>query len=188
MKKIILSLIGFTTLLIACQKNAPVESSNLNVAAKSGPAPGVIPSDVKLNQFTFHTEKHTWKEVDDYYRKEVKNNNQSDTYYNNLRKLTISVLVNQYKLVENADYRTIDYYAGELLSIDLPDADVFLKVFKSVQGRWSNDQLSTLTLKKYNDSMSFIQENFKDPQKVLNEPSIKNYGEIKKFAESLINR
>ena len=182
MKKLFLLFTLCLGIFISCQKNAP------ETTVKSAPTatpPGVIPSDLPLHGFTSNPNLHTWKQLDDYYKTEVTVKHRADSYYNNLKKTVIFSLVNQYNLLGTADYRTIDFYAGELLSIDMPDPNVLLKVFETVKGRWSDQQLGNLAMAKYEGTVAYINDNFADPQAVLAQQG-EALEKVRIFAEGLL--
>ncbi|GAB4493757.1 MAG: hypothetical protein OHK0019_18390 [Saprospiraceae bacterium] len=147
-------------------------------------APGVIPGDIKLHDYAFSPKNYTWKDVDTYYRNEVLVKHKDDSYYDNLRKSTIFVLVNQFDVLQNADLNSIEFYANELMTTNLPDPDVFLKVMKRLQGHWPDKKIQEYALHRYADTQEFIQTQLKEPQKYLQEQGAK-YEQIKTFAESL---
>ncbi len=103
MKKTTYLFFALVLLAIACQQSPPVDApSMINKVSASNNAAGVIPADIKMHDYVFNPKNYTWKDVNNYYRNEVLITNRNDSYFNNLRKTTIGVLVNQFDFLEKA--------------------------------------------------------------------------------------
>lgn len=186
MKTIFSFTIIATLFFVGCQKDAQKVTSN-NVRANSAnsveSAPGVVPSDIGLNEIVLHPSDHTWKDLDQFYRTVVLNH-QQDSYFISLKKMTINSLIMQFDLLEKADLKTIEFYIHEQETLDLVYPEVFVKSLERMKGHWSNEKIRHLALKKYSDGISFIKNNLKDPDSFMKENGSK-FEAIKSFAESI---
>ncbi|MCC7506414.1 MAG: hypothetical protein IT259_13995 [Saprospiraceae bacterium] len=184
MNKLSLLAIFIAFFLLNCHK-APTQepSTTLNTPESSTPSPGVMPQ-TRLNTYMFNPQNYSWKDVDKFYREDILIKCQGEPYYNNLRKTAIFSLVNQFQLLENADLPTIEFYANELMNINLPDLGVFLKVMKRLEGHWPDSKIQDYALQKRDSTISYIQNNFKEPKKLLDQQK-ENLENITKFAENL---
>ncbi len=171
-------------LAFGCQQNPPVDTpSMINKVSASNIAAGVIPADVKMHDYVFNPQNYSWKEVDAYYRNEVLVKNRNDSYFNNLRKTTIGILVNQFDFLEKADLKEIEFYANELQAVDLPDPNVFIKVMNRLKDQWPSTQIAAAYQSLYNKNMKFIHEKLNDPQDYLGK-SGESWEKIKGFAST----
>ncbi|HAD13697.1 MAG TPA: hypothetical protein DCF33_14825 [Saprospirales bacterium] len=172
-------------LLVSCQKNAPQDAVvPVNTTETSNLSLGVIPKDIELNKFIFNPQNFSWKAVDEYYRQEVLIKHKSDSFYNNLRKVTIATLVNQYDFLQSASINQIEFYANELMAIDLPDPAVFIKVMDRLKGHWTDQKIQAISNQKYSETQRFIQNNLNEPEKFLQKEGDK-YEAIKTFAAGI---
>jgi hypothetical protein len=185
MQKSIFFTIAMTLFVISCQKSAPQDSLvRVNTTENSTLSLGVLPNDIELNKFIYNPQNFSWKAVDEYYRQEVLIKHNSDSFFNNLRKLTITTLVNQYDFLQSASMNQIEFYANELMTVELPDPAVFIKVLGRLKGHWSDQKIQALSNQKYNETQLFIRNNIKEPEQFLQKEGDK-YEALKTFAAEL---
>lgn len=148
----------------SCLKTDEVQPIQAITKIKSGAsnivaAPGVVPSDIGLNDIIFHPDKKTWEDLDVFYR-EVVLSKEHESYFSNLKKMTIWFLVNKFNLLEKADKKTIAYYIKEQTTINMVDADVFAKCLENMKGYWPNMAIKDIGTKQYEKSKAHLISSF----------------------------
>jgi hypothetical protein len=151
-------------LLSLCPNTAPAQ-------VREGPQttplpPGVIPIDVKYHNFAHDAASHNLGEFINYYRDEVLALKQ-ESYYNNLRKACISSMVDQYKLNEIGDYRTLLYFTSELMDINLPDSEQTAKMLRSLKGILPDADILRMAREKHAADLAYIRANFDNPEALI---------------------
>ncbi len=168
MKNFVLPFSLLTLLVFGCQETDFREANaKLIETSVSSLEPGTIPKDAKMYDYAFYPEKYSLKDVDKYYRNELLVNNRDDSYFDNLRMSTISMMVKQFNLLEQGDLQTIEYYANELSEIDLPLPEVVAMVMIRLQENWTTAEINQQAQFIYNKNMEYIKTNLKDPKRYL---------------------
>ncbi len=167
MKKMYLFVLGANLVLAACVKQEDTPSMAVAANVRSAPfvtenlAPGVVPSDIGLFDMTLEPEKHTWRDLDDFYKNVVLKKSE-ESYFSDLRKMTIWHLVEQFGLLEKADIMTIDYYIHEQRKLDLVDGAVFAQCLERLkaEGEVMNEMVKFLGNEQYEKSKAYALANF----------------------------
>jgi hypothetical protein len=120
---------------------------------------GIIPSDAGLNAIILYPDKHSWRDLDIFYRDVVLSLSE-ESYYEGLKKATIFHMVKQFGMLENADLRTVEFYTLEQQPIDWVNADVYIKCLEKLKGVWSNDVIKYFCTDKYEKDKAFITKYF----------------------------
>ena len=172
--------------LIACNTFDEKPDEHLMAGIPESKAPGVIRTDVGLNSIVSFPTRHTWRDVDDFYKKELPKFLGTD-YYDNLRELTLFHLVKPFKFQVDADKETLEYYFKEMQQVDLMDPDAFLPVASALFLKgWSKDQVREAARARFEKNMETF-KTFADPEQAL-----KKYGEkhqkLLRYAKNFPNR
>ncbi len=168
MKNFVLPFSLLTLLVFGCQETDFREANaKLTETSVSSLEPGTIPKDAKMYDYAFFPEKYSLKDVDKYYRNDLMVNNRDDSYFDNLRMSTISMMVKQFNLLEQGDLQTIEYYANELAAIDLPLPEVVAMVMTRLQDNWTTAEINQQVQFIYNKNMEYIKTNLKNPKRYL---------------------
>lgn len=186
-----IGLIGLS--LASCLKKEEVPTVAEASKVRSGDAlattelaPGVVPSDIGLYDIVLHPEKHTWKDLDAFY-KNVVLTKKEESYFHNLQKMTIWHMVEQFGMLEKADDRTVEYYLMEQINMQtgLVDGEVFAKCLERIKSFWLNDAIKMHGMQQYEKSKAYAQANFK-PE--FWEKHAAEYEKIREVAKSVPNR
>jgi len=144
---------------ITAQQIRVINSSN---ADDEHLEPGIVPvNSIGLIAIVEHEKDHTWTDLDSFYQNVVLNKAQ-ESYFENLKKITIWHLVNQFGMPEKAGVEKIAYYTNEQLSLNRVDVDVFIKCLEKLKGYWTNEQIRNAALQKYEDVKKHIIKAFGD--------------------------
>ncbi|MDZ4683271.1 MAG: hypothetical protein SH848_06565 [Saprospiraceae bacterium] len=166
MKKFLLFALTSAVIFSGClQQQEDLPSIEAAAKVRSGSpgteslAPGVVPSDIGLSEITLDPDHHTWKDLDDFYKNVVLKKTE-ESYFSNLQKTTIWHLVEQFGILEKADFQTISYYLEEQRKINLVDGEVFAKCLEKMKGRWMNDAIKLVGMQQYEKSKAYAEANF----------------------------
>jgi hypothetical protein len=168
MKKFIFLIASAAFFMSACDKTTETETPDAAATIQVGPdqsstatelPKGVIPSDIGLNAIILHPDKYSWRDLDVFYRDVVLGLSE-ESYFESLKKATISHMVKQFDMLENADLKTIEFYALEQNKIDWVNADVFFKSVEKLKGAWPDEHLKLFCKQKYEKDKKFITQYF----------------------------
>ena len=172
-------------LFISCDQKVEPISDHVRTSPAKTTALGVIPSDIGLHEIVLDPEHHTWVDLDNYYHKVVLANS-GQHYFNNLKKVTIGHLVDQFNMLEKADLKTVEYYIKEQQNIELTFPDVFVKSLLKVGEDWPQEKVRAVAIAEYNKSMELI-KTLQKPDEYMEKHQLK-YRTLKNVAETYPNR
>ncbi len=125
-----------------------------------------VPLDIGLFEIVNQPAEHTWRDVDLFYKNILQTDHKHAAYFNNLRNMVFSHLINQFKMLESADLQTIEFYAKEQMKADfINNTDIFLMTLEALKGTWTREQREEAAFDRYNKNIAYINENFEDPKK-----------------------
>jgi len=158
-------------LLFSCgdvQKELPEKNTTPTLFAQADSrAPGILPKDLDVNDILFYPNKHTWRDLDEYYREKLPNHLGQD-YYENLRKVVLVTLVEPFEMDQFADKATLEFYLAEMMQVDyLPDPVAFIRVAKALHAKgWEGKRLSSLAKERMDKDLRFL-STLKHPERAL---------------------
>lgn len=150
---------------------------------------GIVPTNIEFFKIITNTEENSWQDLDNYYRNDILVNHKEKGYFNNLKALAIAALTRQFKLLENADNNTVQYYLNEQIEMEfLPESDIFIKYLVKLKDEnlLAPDQFAEISVNRYNKDMDYIQNNFANPEEVL-EKDNRGYRMSKLLKNATIN-
>ncbi len=154
-------------LFLSCNKERPFKTEDAGPQA-SARAVGQIPSDIGLHDIVLHPEDHSWKELDSYYRNEVLIKHHNEDYFENLKNAAFWHLIEQFKMLEQADPETIAFYVNQQLQAKrINNIDIFLMSLEKLKGVWSNEKIAHAAMSRYQKNIDYINANFQYPTKEL---------------------
>jgi hypothetical protein len=116
---------------------------------------GIIPSDHKANALTTLVGKYSLADLDDYYRKILPQEKSRD-YYDNVRKVLISSMVQSYGLAEKGDDKSIKYYLNELQALKLMNPTITLKLLIRAEKSMAPGEVKNIASKIYDFNQKII--------------------------------
>jgi len=163
MKNLYLLPILLTATILNCHEvTAQVRVINSSNSDDEYLEPGIVPvNSIGLNDIVLNKKDHTWIDLDSFYQNVVLSKAE-ESYFSNLKKVTIWHLVNQFGLPEKAGVEKIAYYTNEQLNLNLVDPDVFIKCLEKLKGYWTNELIRNAALQKYDDAKVFSIKAFGD--------------------------
>jgi len=141
---------------------------------------GIIPSDHKVNELTTLVGNYSLADLDDYYRNILPQEKRRD-YYNNVRKVLISSMVQSYGLIEKGDNESIKYYLYELQDLKFMDPNISLKLLIRAEKIMDSKEVKNIAIKIYNLNEKAI-AGMEKPKPYLADMTEK-WKEIKLFSE-----
>lgn len=131
-------------------------------------AQGIIPSDVGLLDIVLDQENNTWKDLDFYYKNEVLKNHQSTDYFDNLRNVIFTHLVNDFQMLDNAAIETIEFYANEQISINfINEPMTFILTLEKLKNTWGEEKVKEVAQARFDKNIDYINNNFSNPNDAL---------------------
>lgn len=118
---------------------------------------GIIPSDHKANTLTSLVGKYSLADLDDYYRNILPQEKRRD-YYDNVRKVLISSMVQSYGLAEKGDDKAIKYYLHELQALKLMNPTITLKILVRAEKSMAPEEVKNIASKIYDFNQKVIAE------------------------------
>ncbi len=144
---------------------------------------GIIPDTVFYFNLVLQSNQYSWRDFDHYYRVTLPQYHSNQAYTENLKKATISAIIQTGKLAEISDIKVVEWYTEEWLSLPLADPDISIKWLRAMKGYWSDIKIQQRALLAHQNLVQYVQENFKDPAKVLAKNEAR-YQRLKDFAAS----
>ena len=152
-----LSLLFSVLLLAACsdRKSEPV-AADISTQNRPGQEAGVIPADAQIYNFARFKDRYSWQDADNYYRYEVLQNEKDKDYFNGLKNLTFSVLVNVYKRPEQAPQAILAYYEEQHSAMRFtPFEKEYLQCLEKLRGYWPDPQLRQAASDRYEKTRQY---------------------------------
>ena len=143
-------------------------------------AKGVIPSGHKSGELAMLIGKYSLTDLDVYYRKVLPQEKRQD-YYENVRKMLISSMVNSYGLLEKGNDKFINYYVHELIDLKLMDPNITLKILIRAEKSMDSEEVRNIASKIYDLNQKVI-AGLDNPQEYLANMGQK-WEEVKIFSE-----
>lgn len=144
---------------------------------------GIIPDSVFYFDLVLQPTQHSWQEYDHYYRIVLPQYHSNQAYTENLKKATLSGIIQTGKLAEIKDMQVLEWYTEEWLSLPLADPDISIKWLQALKGYWSDTKIQQRAVLAHQNLVQYVQEKLKDPVKVLAENEAR-YQRLKDFAAS----
>ncbi len=183
------------TLCFACERSQDVSNHmaaqllDVDVKAQEQTEPaaqGVVPSDIGLYDIVLRPDKHTWKDLDAFYRNVVLNKS-DEHYFANLKRMTIWHLVEQFNMPEHADLLTVDFYVSQQADIDLIDPSVYTKCMKRILKDGGDPDTIKLTCQnKYEQARQYIVQRWGEA--TWEQEYREKFEELRQFEKSLYDR
>jgi hypothetical protein len=188
MKTCIISLLFMTVFFVNCKENAvqPVNDQVRENATAPTQALGVVPSDIGLHDIVLNPSQHNWNDLDVFYKKVVLSH-QGKHYFNNLKKMTISHLVNDFSMLKYADVATIEFYIDEQRTLDLVDPIVFRNSLLKMRDVWKDEDIHAMAGSEYKRAMDFINREF-NPNDDFFQTKVKEFEHLKLLSERFPSR
>lgn len=187
--------VALLAMFLACERNQDVNQRvaaqllDVDVKAQTQPEPatqGVVPSDIGLYDIVLHPDRHTWKDLDAFYRNVVLSK-ADEHYFANLKRMTIWHLVEQFHMPEQADLLTVDFYVGQQADIDLIDPGVYTKCMKRIIKDGGDPTIIKLTCQnKYKQAKQYIVQRW--GESVWEQEYREKFDELDQFQKSLQDR
>ncbi len=180
---------------LACERNQDVNQRvaaqllDVDLKAQTQPEPaaqGVVPSDIGLYDIVLQPDRHTWKDLDAFYRNVVLSK-ADEHYFTNLKRMTIWNMVELFNMPEHADLLTVDFYVDQQADIDLIDPGVYTKCMKRIIKDGGNPTITKLTCQyKYKQAKQYIIERW--GESVWEQEFREKFDELDQFQKSLQDR
>lgn len=99
----------------------------------------------------------------------LKNNHSDSANYEELRSKVIThMALGNDKLQDQPDLKIIEYYLGEILSLEyIHDTGLLSTLLLKLKGYWEDERIAKTADSAYSRNMSFIRENFPNPEKAI---------------------
>lgn len=154
--------------VLSCQKDNPKINTNQSNLNSDERVLGQIPRDVGLNTITLDPGSHSWSDLDKFYKGEVLKLHKDTDYFINLKLATIWHLVNQFKMLENADLSIIEFYTNELIEMPfINDTDLFIQALDKMHKKWGAEKVSEIASARYFTNIEYIETNFDNSKAYL---------------------
>src|SRR5687767_3050701 len=164
MKNLIIVIsITFSICYFACNNSSevrPFENALLGDVrvAETESAPGIVPANLSLYDITHFPETHTWEDIDKWYREELPKH-EGKQYYNNLRQMLFYHLIEQFKLDEEGDFKSLDFYVNEQLNAGLlAEPLLFVRCLKQMEKTGNTKYLVQNATNKYRMDMALLEQ------------------------------
>lgn len=129
---------------------------------------GVIPSNIGLYEIILDTENKTWRDLDFYYKNEVLKKHQDSDYFQSLSNTVFGHLVNEFKMLEEADTETLEFYINDQMKLGFINNPLnFLVTLDKLEPVWGKSKLKDIAQARYDKNIDYINTHFADPQKGL---------------------